>query len=110
MILLTRSVVTIGLRVIGGLCVSRICPPLSTRAGHQWTIRSKVVISSGGAYRLPAPVTRCQICRRTVAYRPASLTEVLTEHYRRAHPGALVNALPSPVTVRGDLTLISLLR
>jgi hypothetical protein len=34
------------------------------------------------------PVTRCQICRRTVAYRPGSLSEVLTEHYRRAHPEA----------------------
>jgi len=39
------------------------------------------------------PVTRCQICRRTVAYRPGSLSEVLTEHYRRAHPEAL--GLPS---------------
>ena len=39
------------------------------------------------------PVTRCQICRRTIAYRPGSLNEVLTEHYRRAHPGAL--GLPS---------------
>ena len=27
------------------------------------------------------PVTRCQICRRTVAYRPGSLSEVLTGHY-----------------------------
>jgi hypothetical protein len=35
------------------------------------------------------PVTRCQICRRTVAYRPGKLSEVLTEHYRRAHPEAL---------------------
>ena len=35
------------------------------------------------------PVTRCQICHRTVAYRPGNLTEVLTEHYRRAHPEAL---------------------
>ena len=35
------------------------------------------------------PVTRCQICRRTVSYRPGNLTEVLTEHYRRAHPEAL---------------------
>jgi hypothetical protein len=32
------------------------------------------------------PVTRCQICRRTVAYRPGSLSQVLTEHYRRAIP------------------------
>jgi hypothetical protein len=35
------------------------------------------------------PVTRCQICNRTVAYRPGNLTEVLTEHYRRDHPDAL---------------------
>ena len=34
------------------------------------------------------PVTRCQICHRTVAYRAGHLTEVLTEHYRRAHPEA----------------------
>jgi hypothetical protein len=33
------------------------------------------------------PVTRCQICHRTVAYRPGTLS--LTEHYRRAHPEAL---------------------
>ena len=35
------------------------------------------------------PVTRCQICHRTVAYRPGNLSEVLTEHYRRAHLQAL---------------------
>ena len=35
------------------------------------------------------PVTRCQICHRTVAYRPGSLSEALTEHYRGAHPEAL---------------------
>jgi hypothetical protein len=34
-------------------------------------------------------VTRCRICHRTVAYRPGGITEVLTEHYRRAHPGTL---------------------
>ena len=34
------------------------------------------------------PVTRCEICRRTVAYQPGRLTEVLTEHYRQAHPKA----------------------
>ena len=42
------------------------------------------------------PVTRCQICHRTVAYRPGNLTEVLTEHYRRAHPEALELASRSP--------------
>ena len=35
------------------------------------------------------PVTRCEICQRTVAYRPGRLSEVLTEHYRRAHPEVL---------------------
>ena len=39
------------------------------------------------------PVTRCQICHRTVAYRPGHLSDVLTGHYRRAHPEAL--AIPS---------------
>lgn len=39
------------------------------------------------------PVTRCRICRRTVAYRPGKASEVLTEHYRRVHPEAL--GLPS---------------
>jgi hypothetical protein len=35
------------------------------------------------------PVTLCEICRRTVACRPGRLSEVLTEHYRRAHPEVL---------------------
>ena len=35
------------------------------------------------------PVTRCQICGRTLAYRPGNISEVLTEHYSRAHPEAL---------------------
>jgi hypothetical protein len=35
------------------------------------------------------PVTRCQICRRTVAYRPGTLSETLTGHCRRPHPEAL---------------------
>ena len=39
------------------------------------------------------PVTRCQICLRTLAYRAGSLSEILTEHYRWAHPEAL--GLPS---------------
>jgi hypothetical protein len=35
------------------------------------------------------PVTRCQICHRTVAYRPGKISEVLTGHYLRVHPQAL---------------------
>jgi hypothetical protein len=40
------------------------------------------------------PVTRCQLCDRTLAYRPGNISEVLTEHYRRAHPEAL--GIPAP--------------
>ena len=52
------------------------------------------VMSSSRSRRFPVtvtklPVTRCQICRRRIAYRPGSLSEVLTEHYRRAHPEVL---------------------
>jgi hypothetical protein len=52
------------------------------------------VTSKSHSHRFPVtvtrlPITRCQICRRTVAYRPGTLSEVLTEHYRRAHPEAL---------------------
>jgi len=35
------------------------------------------------------PVTRCQICDCTLAYRAGNISEVLTEHYRRTHPEAL---------------------
>jgi hypothetical protein len=51
-------------------------------------------MSSPGSRRFPVTVTRLpvtprQIRRRTVAYRPGNLSEVLTEHYHRAHPEAL---------------------
>ena len=39
------------------------------------------------------PVTRCRICQRTIAYRPGKASEVLTGHYRQAHPETL--GLPS---------------
>jgi hypothetical protein len=52
------------------------------------------VMSRSPSRRFPVtvthlPVTRCQICRRTVAYRPGTLSETLTGHYRRPHPEAL---------------------
>lgn len=51
-------------------------------------------MSKSSARRFPVtvtrlPVVRCQICQHTVAYRPGKVSEVLTEHYRRAHPAAL---------------------
>jgi hypothetical protein len=52
------------------------------------------VMSKSSSRRFPVtvtqlPVTRCQICDRTVAYRPGKISEVLTEHYRRTHPETL---------------------
>jgi hypothetical protein len=52
------------------------------------------VVSSRSSRHFPVtvshlPVVRCEICKRTVAYRPGKISEVLTEHYRRAHPEAL---------------------
>ena len=35
------------------------------------------------------PLVRCQICDRTLAHRPGEASAVLTEHYRREHPGEL---------------------
>jgi hypothetical protein len=56
------------------------------------------MMSNSNSRRFPVtvtqlPVTRCQICHHTIAYRPGNLSEVLTEHYRRAHPELL--AIPS---------------
>src|SRR5258707_729059 len=63
------------------------------------------VMTNSSSRRFPVtvthlPVTRCQICHRTVAYRPSSLSEVLTEHYRRAHPEALGLLFPVAGPVR----------
>jgi hypothetical protein len=52
------------------------------------------IIRGDGQFTFPAlpgtstqlPVTRCQICHHTVAYKPGNLSEVLTGHHRRAHP------------------------
>jgi hypothetical protein len=57
-------------------------------------LASSKVMSTSHSRRFPVtvtqlPVARCEICHRTVAYRPGSLSEVLTEHYRKAHPEAL---------------------
>jgi hypothetical protein len=78
----------------------RICR--MARAPTQGTVTvadlaSWTVMSTSCSHRFPVtvarfPVTRCQICHRTVAYRPGHLSEFLTEHYRRAHPRTLAIA------------------
>lgn len=35
------------------------------------------------------PVTRCEICQRTVAYRPGQASAALTKHYQLRHKDAL---------------------
>ena len=54
-------------------------------------LASSEVMSNSSSRRIPVTathllVTRCQICHRTAAHRPGNLSEVLTGHYRRAHP------------------------
>jgi hypothetical protein len=56
------------------------------------------VMSKSSSRRFPVtvthlPVTRCQICHHTIAYRPGKASDVLTGHYRQAHPVTL--GLPS---------------
>lgn len=55
-------------------------------------------MSTSSSRRFPVtvthlPVTRCQICDRTVAYQPGKISKALTEHYHRVHPETL--GLPS---------------
>jgi hypothetical protein len=38
------------------------------------------------------PVTRCDICKRTMAHQPGQASQVLTEHYNREHPDELERA------------------
>jgi hypothetical protein len=38
------------------------------------------------------PVSRCQICQRTIAARTGQASAALTEHYRREHPEILATA------------------
>lgn len=38
------------------------------------------------------PVTRCEVCGRTLAHQPGQASAVLTEHYHRMHPEALSDA------------------
>ena len=38
------------------------------------------------------PVTRCEVCGRTLAHQPGQASAVLTEHYHRMHPDALTDA------------------
>jgi hypothetical protein len=35
------------------------------------------------------PVTRCELCQRTVAYRPGEASAALTRHYEIRHKDAL---------------------
>jgi hypothetical protein len=58
-----------------------------------WMVMTKSTSCSFPVTVTHLPVTRCQICHRTVAYRPGKISEVLTEHYRRAHPDTL--SIPS---------------
>jgi hypothetical protein len=42
------------------------------------------------------PVSRCQVCQRTVASKAGQASAALTEHYRREHPDLLAAASERP--------------
>jgi hypothetical protein len=42
------------------------------------------------------PVSRCQVCQRTIAGRTGLASAALTEHYRREHPDVLAAATGRP--------------
>lgn len=51
-------------------------------------------MSTSNARKFPVtvsrlPLIRCQLCQRPMACRPGEASAVLTEHYRREHPGEL---------------------
>jgi hypothetical protein len=58
-------------------------------------------MSSSESPRFPVtvsrlPVTRCEVCGRTLAHRPGQASVVLTQHYHRMHPDALANTQENP--------------
>ena len=83
-----------------------------TRVSHLRRLSFKVTIPNAGETKCPGssgivkvmtrsasksfpvtvtqlPVTRCEICQRTVAYRPGEASEALTKHYKLLHKDAL---------------------
>jgi len=66
-------------------------PPPAGRS--TWTPAAKAIWPGGPSAATGICHCRSTLTHRTVAYRPGKVSEVLTEHYRRAHPEAL--GLPS---------------
>jgi hypothetical protein len=57
--------------------------------------------------RYPLPVTRCQICHRTVTCRPGTLSQLLAGLYRRLIPNRPASIL-SLASVMGPLSIIQI--
>ncbi len=86
--------------LLSGLVSSgvRALPAMARLAGHRvclcigasWQMHASAACSALSRRRRPTvtqfPVTRCQICQRTVACRPGALSQTLTDDYRRVHP------------------------
>ena len=71
---------------MGAVSLGRSVPSGNGR-GRTTDLASCVPMSRSDSSRFPVtvtrlPVTRCEICGRTVAYRPGQASAVLTEHYR----------------------------
>ena len=73
--------------------------PLAAPGGRAVTgpLASWQAMSRADSSRFPVtvtrlPLTRCEICGRTLAYQPGQASAVLTKHYLRMHPEALSQA------------------
>jgi hypothetical protein len=65
--------------------------PVNECAGSSGNVK---VMTRSAAKSFPVtvtqlPVTRCEVCQRTVAYRPGEASEALTKHYKLMHKDAL---------------------
>jgi hypothetical protein len=66
--------------------------PVNKRPGSSGNV--KVMTRSAAKNTFPVtvtqlPVTRCEVCQRTVAYRPGQASEALTKHYKLMHKDTL---------------------
>jgi hypothetical protein len=70
--------------------------PVNECAGSSGNVK---VMTRSAAKSFPVtvtqlPVTRCEICQRTVAYRPGEASAALTKHYKLMHKDALGQKSP----------------
>jgi hypothetical protein len=87
---LSRAVRLLGCIAVPGMAPGAVGPAVIYASPPRLRTHSSAACSALSRRRRPTvtqfPVTRCQICQRTVACRPGALSQTLTDDYRRVHP------------------------